>query len=219
LAEAAAEATTDTAAAPIAGNPDALAARLAEAAPSAGVLDELAFDGLSAAGRMDALVASERLVRHAHAGLIRRLGALAHDTTAEAWLVESELCAALAWAPTTAQHKLAEADALTRLFPATLQLLADGRISVEQARCLADLTFGLDDQVARAVEARVLPRMPGQSVSATRQAIRRAVVRADPAAAEQRHQHERTRRRVELIPEDDGMATVIPVPYTYGYEH
>src|SRR5438270_8151 len=69
-------------------------------------------------------------------------------------------------------------------------------------------TGGLDDQAAQAVQARVLARMPGQSVSVTRQAIRRAVLRTDPQAAAKRHQRERARRRVELRPEDDGMATL-----------
>jgi hypothetical protein len=50
--------------------------------------------------------------------------------------------------------------------------------------------------------------MPGQNTAVTRQAIRRAILRTDPDAAAQRHRHERTRRRVELRPEDDGMATL-----------
>jgi hypothetical protein len=193
---------------PALADPDTLAALLAEAAPRAEALNELEFDRLSPAGQVDAVVAWERLARHAHAGLIRCLGTLTRNAGEDGWLVESELSAALAWSPTTAQNKLAEADALTRLFPATLQLLADGRVSVEQARSLPQLTFGLDDRTARAVEARVLPRMPGQSVAVTRQAVRRAVLRADPHAAEARHRHERTRRRVELHPEDDGMSTL-----------
>ncbi len=51
-------------------------------------------------------------------------------------------------------------------------------------------------------------RMPGQSPAVTRQAIRRAVLRADPDAAAKRYRYERARRRVELRPEDDGMATL-----------
>jgi hypothetical protein len=50
--------------------------------------------------------------------------------------------------------------------------------------------------------------MPGQSPAVTRQAIRRAILRADPDAAAKRYRYERGRRRVELRPEDDGMATL-----------
>jgi hypothetical protein len=194
-------------------HPDAVAAGLAGAAPAAGVLGALGFEGLSAAGRVDAVVAWERLVRHAHAGLIRFLGALARDDRdggggAGLRWAESEVCAALAWSPAVAQARLREAEVLTRLFPDTVRHLAEGRVSVEQARALAELTAGLHDQAARAVEARVLPRLPGHSTAATRQAIRRAVQRADPEAAAQRHRHERERRRVELRSENDGMATL-----------
>ncbi len=92
--------------------------------------------------------------------------------------------------------------------PSTLELLGEGRVSLEQARCLAQLTSGIEDDAAQAVEARVLSRMPGQSPAVTRQAIRRAILRADPDAAAKRYRYQRARRRVELRPEDDGMATL-----------
>jgi hypothetical protein len=190
------------------GGSDAVAEYLAQASPSAGRLDALADASLSGAGRLDVVVAWERLVRHAHAGLLRSLAALTRSAGRDGWLAESEVCAALAWSPSMAQFRLGEADALTRLFPDTLRQLSEGRVGVEQARSLAQLTCGLEDAAAQAVEARVLPRMVGQSVAVTRQAIRRAIVRADPDAAARRHRHERARRRVELRPEDDGMATL-----------
>jgi uncharacterized protein DUF222 len=202
---------------------DAFAELLAEAPPGAGPLDELVCDRLSAAGRLAAVVAWERMVRHAHAGMVRALSALAHaDTDAGTAastnpialvvdgmdLAEMEVCAALAWSPCRAQARLAEADVLTRLFPATLQHLSEGSIAMEQAHSLAELTGGLDDEAAKAVEAQVIARMPGQRLATTRQAIRRAIMRADPESAGKRHSYVRARRRVELIPEDDGMATL-----------
>jgi hypothetical protein len=163
---------------------------------------------LSAAGRLDTVIAWERLLRHAHAGLLHSLAALTRSAGRDGWLAESEVCAALAWSPAAAQYRLGEADILTHLLPTTLNHLSEGHISIEQARSLAQLTAGLQDADVQAVEARVLTRMPGQSAAATRQAIRRAILRTDPEAAAKRHQHERTRRRVELRPEDDGMATL-----------
>ncbi len=219
-------------------DPDAVAALLAQAPPSAGALSTLIFERMSPAGRLDAVVAWEHLVRHAHAGLIRALSALTHaagnpprpadhapdsrrlandaakprplvrEALDSRWLAESEVCAALAWSPATAQHRLHEAHALTRLFPQTLQLLCEGHISLEQARCLANLTTGLTDETAHTVQQHVITRMPGQNTAVTRQAIRRAILRTDPHAAAKRHQHQRTRRHVELHPEDDGMATL-----------
>ena len=213
--------TTELTETPSLAGHDALAASLAQARPSAGRLDELVCGRLSAAGCLDAVVGWERLVRHANAGLIRALAALARvegDAPASFHplalavdgmdLAEMEVCAALAWSPSRAQARLAEADVLTRLFPATVEHLSEGGIALEQARCLADLTGGLEDDAAKAVQARVLARMPGQRLAATRQAIRRAIVRTDPQAAAQRHRYKRARRRVELRPEDDGMATL-----------
>src|SRR5262249_51689751 len=89
-------------------NADTLAASLAEAAPSAGALDELECERLSPVGLIDAVVAWEKLLRHAQAGLISVLGALVRGAGNERWLVESELCAALAWSPNTAQNRLAD---------------------------------------------------------------------------------------------------------------
>ena len=193
---------------PVSASPDALAAHLAQSPPTAGPLDTLTHATLTPAGRLDAVIAWERLIRHAHAGLLHSLSRLTHSAARDNWLVETEVCAALAWSPATAQFRLGEADALTRLFPDTLHHLAEGSISIEQARSLTQLTSGLEDPTAQAIEAHVLPRMPGQTAASTRQAIRRAIVRADPDAAAKRHRHERARRRVELRPEDDGMATL-----------
>ena len=189
-------------------DPDALAAHLAESPPQSTALDELEFERLSLAGLVAAVVARERQLRHEHAGLLGALGSLTAFPGVERWVIEAEVCAALAWSGQYAQDMLGQADTLTRLFPQTLQLLADGRICPPQARALTDLTQGLDEDTAHAVQAKVLDRMPQQSYSATRQAINRAVVQADPDAATKRHKHALPRRKVQLIPEDAGMATL-----------
>ncbi|HLK42740.1 MAG TPA: DUF222 domain-containing protein, partial [Thermoleophilia bacterium] len=166
-------------------DPDTLALTLATAAPSAGLLDTLEFDRLSEAGLIDALVACERHLRHAHALMVQALGALeaVRHREREPRFTEGEVCAALLWAPATAQARMSDAGALTRLFPQTVQQLSEGCVSWEQARALAQLTTALDDDAARTVQDKVLPRMPGQSAAATRQAVRRAILRADPEAA------------------------------------
>jgi hypothetical protein len=191
-------------------DPDALAEALAAATPSAGSLDALAFERLSAEGRVDALVACEKHLRHAHALMVRALSVLDRVQQQERGLriTESEVSVALCWAPTTAQQRLSDAGALTRLFPETVNLLGQGTVSWEQARALVQLTGGLEDEAAREVQARVLLRMAGQTVALTRKALRRAVDKADPEAAAKRHSHERARRRLELFPENDGMATL-----------
>jgi hypothetical protein len=65
-----------------------VAAVPAESEPSAGHLDTLCFGVLSADGRVDALIAAERHVRHAHAVLARALGELdrAQEEEASWWI-------------------------------------------------------------------------------------------------------------------------------------
>jgi len=58
------EITSRSAAAIPVGRGDALAASLAECAPRAGALSDLAFDTLSPAGCLDAVIAWERQARH-----------------------------------------------------------------------------------------------------------------------------------------------------------
>jgi hypothetical protein len=188
---------------------DALAARLAAGSPSGGPLDGVDFARLSAAGRIDALVACSRHLSRAHALMVRVLGALDAARGGEPVdCTDVEVAVALRWAPSVAQDRLAEAGALVRLFPETVDALGRGEVWFEQARVLAEATATLGDAQARAVQERVLPLMPGQTVASTRRAVRRAICRIDPDSMAARHAQERARRRVQMRPEADGMATL-----------
>jgi len=78
---------------------DALARELARAAPTAGALGALDFEALSAQGRIDALVACERLARLSQGLLARALGVLDRARRGEdavmAGVTETEVQAAL----------------------------------------------------------------------------------------------------------------------------
>ncbi len=78
---------------------DVLARKLADQVPSAGLFDRMRIDELSDAGLIDALIASERLVRFAQGLQTRVLGVLAAQRAQEGSLVagavESEVTAAL----------------------------------------------------------------------------------------------------------------------------
>jgi Domain of unknown function (DUF222) len=191
---------------------DALARRLAEATPVVAGWDDLDFDGLSSQGRIDALVAYERLSRHAQALLTRALGVLELerrevDDLSTAF-IETEVCVALNWSSFMAQNRLGVAGDLVSRFPETLDAVSRGEVCFEQARALSEWTAVLEDEQARAVQARVLPKMPDQTRASTRRALSRAVKAVDPEAAAKRHQAECERRRVQVIPEEDGMATL-----------
>lgn len=191
---------------------DELAKNLAGSAPIAGLFGSLRPAELSDEGLADALVASERLLRFAQSFQTRVLGVLAGQRSRynglEAGAVEAEVTAALRWAPSVVQNRLDAAEKLCDWFAETLELLETGQIAWAQAVALVEATEALNRDTARAVQARVLPRMPTQSTAATRKALRRAVLAVDPVNAQRRHERQVARRRVELRPEDDGMATL-----------
>jgi len=190
-------------------NPDELAARLANTIPVLPGFDELLFDSLSAAGGIDALMACVHLCRRADAFLVYALSGLERTTRGEAsGATEAEITAATRWPVDTVKNRLAEAAWLTERFPETLAQLDRGEVAWPQAKALVEATTCLSDDAARAVQERVLPRMPNQSQSSTRQALRRAVIAADPDGEARRHVEAKKRRRVQVRPELDGLATV-----------
>jgi hypothetical protein len=190
-------------------DPDALAARLAATLPVLPGFEELRFDHLSAAGRIDALVACVRLCRRAEALLVYALSAQERAARAEAWgASEAEVTAATRWPVGTVKNRLAEAAWLTGRFPETLAALERGEVSGRQAKALVAATTCLGDEAARVVQERVLSLMPGQSQASTRQALRRAVIAADPDGEARRHVEAKKLRRVQVCPELDGMATL-----------
>jgi hypothetical protein len=92
----------------------------------------------------------------------------------------------------------------TRLTDALSELSA-GRITGQQAAILAGAVAGLDDEPAAAVQQRVLPRAPQQTIAAFRASVARAVVAADPRSVEQQHADAMTRRQVCFTPPPDAM--------------
>ncbi|HEU5332386.1 MAG TPA: hypothetical protein VFU73_06480, partial [Actinocrinis sp.] len=92
---------------------DTLAAHLATTTTTITGFLDLRFDRLSAAGRIDALLAAEHAVRCAEALRVRALAALdqaAHaEPENERGMTESEVMAAIRWPINTTKSKLAEA--------------------------------------------------------------------------------------------------------------
>ena len=91
---------------------------------------------------------------------------------------------------------------------ATGQALAVGAIDLSRARLIAEATAALSDEVARAVQDRVLPAAGGQTTGMLRAALRRAVIAADPADAEERRKKAERRAKVVLYPDEDNTASL-----------
>jgi len=91
---------------------------------------------------------------------------------------------------------------------ATGAALRAGLIDLGRARLIAEATTSLDEEKARTVEARVLPRAGEQTTGQLRAALRRAVITADPEGAERRREEAERRARVTLYPDAEGTASL-----------
>ncbi|HEX9031719.1 MAG TPA: DUF222 domain-containing protein, partial [Streptosporangiaceae bacterium] len=91
---------------------------------------------------------------------------------------------------------------------ATGAALRAGEIDLSRARLIAEATSMLDEETARKVEARVLPRAGEQTTGQLRAALRRAVIAADPKGAERRREEAERRARVMLYPDAEGTASL-----------
>ncbi len=97
---------------------------------------------------------------------------------------------------------------LTWRLPQTGAALAGGRIDLARTKVIAEATSVLSEQAARAVEAAILPGAGRQTTAQLRARLRRAVIAADPDAAEQRRQDAERQARVCLYGDEDGTATL-----------
>ena len=116
--------------------------------------------------------------------------------------VPDELAAALALTTLSAGRLLAVAAGLDRV-PEVAEALAAGRIDWPKACIFTDELSVLDDQLARAIAAGLLAA--GRLTTAQLRArLRRAVLAADPAAADRRKNQGRKDTRVEVWDEPSG---------------
>jgi hypothetical protein len=207
--------------------PDSVAAWTVNVPPeqAAGVLTVLDADRLSQTGRVDALIAVDRLIAWAHATQARLLAAMAGDQFPDAlapklereWVTE-DVRAALGESARGARARLREATELVHRLPETLSALQAGRITARHAHALVDTTAVLDDAAAREIQAAVLPDpartdAPVPDMAAFRRKLRRASIAADPAGAADKAARAAEDRDVWVMPQPDAMAFLgAPLP-------
>ena len=172
--------------------------------------------GLSDEALIDAMVAWDRVVSSAQAAQLAVIAELARrrpadpdepgDGSGVSEFAVDEVAAALRLSRPAAGARLHVAVTLARRLPATAAALREGQIDFPKTRAVVDAVTPLDDAAAAGVEARVLPRAGGQTVGQLRASLARAVLAADPAAAEDRHARAVADRKVTLTPLPDGMA-------------
>ena len=183
-------------------------------------LADAALDGLAEVARLEARTAALKVTLAAE--YVQASAALAapaaspHDRAAQAMAVVAEVACVLTVSERTAGALLAESRALTTALPLTLAALEAGTISWAHARILVDETSSLDAAGAAGLEAHFLdPDAPdpargcpaGELVpSRFRAKARTWRERHHPGSIETRHIRSAADRRVEFLPDRDGMA-------------
>ncbi|MBT2597170.1 HNH endonuclease signature motif containing protein [Arthrobacter sp. ISL-72] len=178
------------------------------------------LDGLAEVGRMEARLAALKV--HLAAGYAAAAEALAapakspQEHTAQEMAVTAEVACVLTVSERTAGALLCEARTLTAGLPLTLAALQAGTISWQHARILCDETANLVPAAAAALEVHFLDPdavnpargcPAGELVPGRFRAKARAWrERHHPVSIEARHTKSAADRRLEYVPDRDGMA-------------
>ncbi len=180
---------------------------------SGGVADHELVGLVCAFDRAEAYMAARKLV--AIAEVFRRnpedgfepepgrMPAVVHEFTRDQLaLALGESRAAADWLLTVAWH-------LATRLEGTLGALADGIITRAKAELIVRLTQYLDDDEARAVEAKIAGRAGRLTPGSLRAALARAVMEAAPEKAKERREKAARTARVERWAEDSGNAALM----------
>lgn len=200
---------------------------LLNAIPSAKVLAELAAidpHSLELAARIDYLTALERQTSWLHALMQRAIIAVAGRQASESsdpiyGIDEAEredVSTALRLSPTSAQHKIDIARALTNHLPNTCSALAVGEISTAHATAIAReaasaLNKGLPESVIFEVEERAIAYAEFHTPTQVGNLVRSVIAKATPREFEEIVEEARENRNVTCYKDIDGMSTVVAI--------
>jgi hypothetical protein len=93
--------------------------------------------------------------------------------------------------------------------PTTGAVLATGDIDLDRAKIIVQSTSVLTEDLARQVEAKILPHAAGMTTAQLRRRLTVLVIIADPAGADQRRKDAERLADVRLYADDDHTATLI----------
>jgi hypothetical protein len=178
------------------------------------------LDGMAEVGSLEARLAALKVhfaAGYAHAAAAMVAPAVSpQERTAQVMAVTAEVACVMTVSERSAAAFLAESATLTTGLPLTLAALRAGSISWQHARVMCDETSDLDPAAAAALEAHFLdPEAPfaargcpaGELVPGRFRAKARSWrERHHPVSIEARHRKGAEDRRLEYVPDRDGMA-------------
>ncbi|MDQ2847059.1 MAG: 13E12 repeat family protein, partial [Actinomycetota bacterium] len=155
---------------------------------------------------LDSLVASQKLIAHCQARFAADLAEMSGSYPGLREHLATELAISLGMSEGSANRQLDEAQETAGRLPGSVSAHWQGVLTGWKVTAMRTETTDLDPSMAELVEADVLPAAPGQTVPELRAAIRRSIVRRDPAGAEVRHRSVVARRKITRFGLPDGMA-------------
>ncbi|GAA5118127.1 HNH endonuclease signature motif containing protein [Haloechinothrix salitolerans] len=178
---------------------------------------------------VDTLAAVRRMRARAdaiEAHALARLGTLRREPTGEAdpdtaqpiWrdsrYLPDEVALELRVTRRQAEIRLARATALVGRFPRLVAAMEDGELEGYAAGRVCEAAAGLTDEQARQVDDQLAAKRANGTLDvvdpvALRRTARRLALKIDPDGAVARARTARTGRKVELIPGEDSMATLV----------
>jgi hypothetical protein len=208
---------------------DAMAAAAVATTPGprvAAILAGIRPGELTAAGRLDFLLAQQRLASWTdalvqpvlvdHVGLVDEPNHLSDATQQDRHYGQAghlaEVATTLRVSETSARNRLETARLLIACLPLTLAALRSGHLTATHVRVMLESVAGVDRDRLAAVEERVVPGCVARGGAGTPasfgRSCRRAVVAVDAEAVTRRHRRARSLRGVRTFPSNDGMATL-----------
>jgi hypothetical protein len=162
------------------------------------------FDGDAAVAM---IAATQQIITRMHAVQLRAI----HDLSVARGKnghAADEVALELAVSRQAGQSQVAFANALCTRLPKVLSALHDGAIDVGKARKVFEVVSPLSDALTREVDTVIAGRLAGKDPASVRRITRTAVLKVDPDGSLHRAEARREDRRVELLHEDDAMATL-----------
>jgi hypothetical protein len=153
------------------------------------------------------IAATQQIITRMHAVQLRAIHRLsvARGTTGHA---ADEVALELAVSRQSGQSQVAFADALCTRLPKVLSAMESGDIDTGKARKVFEVVSPLSDALTREVDDVIAGRLAGKDPASVRRITRTAVLKVDPDGAQDRAEARREDRRVELLHDDDAMASI-----------
>ncbi|HVV08126.1 HNH endonuclease [Amycolatopsis sp.] len=166
------------------------------------------WGSLTAGQALKCLAAAQREMCAAQAKMVRAMARLnqirRRDPT-----VADEIALELHITRNAAASQLALAGALVTRLPRVLAEIEAGTIDLHKAAKVHAVSSALSDEKCRKLDALLAPRLARRDATQIRRAARDLVHRIDPDGSAERAARRREDRKVQIVHEDDAMATLV----------